>query len=568
MRHLTPFRNRTPGGWVAGGPPAARGGLLTAWRQRLSRSRLVGVAGAGVLLAATAAAPAFAQEPEVEWPMAGMGVLLPNAIVPAGGAGQAVSMFLAASKDLTAPTLTFDFTDLADVADVSLPAGSSAQCTSPSTGRLVCTDSSDFGLGILGIGIFSVLVTPATGAVAGDSGVLKVVFSATGEQAVTAQATIRVGEGVDLAAEAGTPASGAPGGLVSPVATVRNAGSTAVAGAVALFSDDYALRPEKHYSNCNYLEGALLFCRFTGSLQPGAEYGAPLAYRLGADTLAPSTQGSEVTWVTPAEFEDLAEFVVGMGGSLGTAGTDPAVELDELPNDAGMAGDTVQVDTEPTNNTATLTINVTGSNGADLVAVGDTVAGGSGDVVTANIGLVNKGPATLDRGRAAEAVTRVDVRVPEGTTAVHVPFDCMPLVNGVFDEHSTGEPGADAYRCLSDDFIKVGEAQTFSIALRVDKVVPDASGAITINARCADCGGITADLNAANDKASITVNRSVGTGGGGGGGGGPTLPVTGTATAPLVVAGVALLFAGAGLIVVGSVGCLTARRRTRRPLQS
>lgn len=83
----------------------------------------------------------------------------------------------------------------------------------------------------------------------------------------------------------------------------------------------------------------------------------------------------------------------------------------------------------------------------------------------------------------------------------------------------------------------------FEFQLRIDQVIADSAGTITIK--------LAGDSNAGNNVAKIVVNPA-GSGGGGGG-----LPVTGASTGIVAGAGVLLLAAG----VFGFV--IARRRRTR-----
>jgi LPXTG-motif cell wall-anchored protein len=514
-------------------------------RTNLARRYLAGLAVAGAILA-VGAVPAAAQEPPTR-----LGVYFLDTTIAAGSAGKLDSAILYASKPvvLHEATVRYDFTDLAGKVTIGEDDDRS-RCTSPAANVLLCTVPYDievldeWGLG----GVFDVRITPEAGAKKGDEGVLKVTFGAAGFGTVTHDAKIRIGEGVDLAAGPDLDRSAAPGGKVSAPLTVRNAGSTTAKGASVIFFNDYAIRATKHFSNCTYEGDKLRACHFEDALQPGNSYSAALTYALGTDTYAPSQAAGETNWMTAAEFEDFAAYLASRGVDLGKPGNDGELTL------AGVAGAKargLQADTDPTNNWSSLQVTVTGKNGVDLAAVGDTVTGKAGDVVKVTVGVGNNGPATLDFGRSGSPVTKVDVAIPNGTTAVAVPNVCQPRkADGEGDWEKSGEPGHRSYRCYPDTFLPVGEQQTFEFELRIDKVIVDAAGSVTINAKCTCGGGLDADLDPSNDVAKLLVNP--GEGGGGGG-----LPVTGAATG--IVAGV-----GGLLLAAGAVGFVLARRRRMR----
>jgi hypothetical protein len=78
-----------------------------------------------------------------------------------------------------------------------------------------------------------------------------------------------------------------------------------------------------------------------------------------------------------------------------------------------------QTDTNPDDNSQSLTVNVTGKQGADVAAVGATA---SGAAVTLPVGIRNNGPATLDL--PAGSAVGIDVNFPAGTKVATKPDGC------------------------------------------------------------------------------------------------------------------------------------------------
>ncbi|WP_173039641.1 LPXTG cell wall anchor domain-containing protein [Phytohabitans flavus] len=194
---------------------------------------------------------------------------------------------------------------------------------------------------------------------------------------------------------------------------------------------------------------------------------------------------------------------------------------------------------------------VTGDQLADLRAEGATASGEKDDVVQVQPSFTNLGPAMLEY--YGEPVFRVTI--PEGTTAVEVSFDCQPYTSDdEWDQWNAkwGEPGAREYACLATETPK-GVKNLYNFGLRIDDVVADASGAVSVR--------LAGDPNSENDSAKIVINPTNagggnGDGGTGGGDGGP-LPVTGASTG---------LYAGIGglLLAAGIGGYLLAKRRRTR----
>ena len=418
----------------------------------------------------------------------------------------------------------------------------------------MCTSSQDFSIPAGGgtSGGPGVLIEPAPGAAEGATGTMQVTVEVAGQAPVTRDVRVRVGEGVNLAAGPEAEVTARFGANYTAPLSVANAGETAAEGAAVLFINDYGIRAGARYSNCTYVEDDLRSCAFDQTLEPGVAYDATLPYKLAPDTEAPGLQGGDVIWFTAAEFEDFAGTLAGINVPLGEPGDGAALELSEA---AALRG-RVQVDTEPTNDTTFVSVRVTGSNPADLAAVGDTVTGAKGTRVTATVGVTNKGPATIDPGRIGEPFTRIEVRVPPGTTAVAVPPDCVPVVGNDFQFDRAGQPGASRYVCDAGTFLAAGQTRTMDIRLRIDTVTANATGTVRVNAPC-PCTGRTRDVKPANDVAKILVNPAS-TGGGGGGGGADDggLPITGSPTTTLVTVGLLLLVGGFAAVLA------TRRRRT------
>jgi LPXTG-motif cell wall-anchored protein len=508
------------------------------------RRWLAGLGVAGALVAAAGPAHAVA-------PGAKLAVYLSDTTIAVGSNGKVGAPVLYS----TAGTLTlrdlkvrYDFSDLAGVVTVT-EAASIGDCSAPNDHQLVCTVPYEFDVDEWGTtGAVDIVIAPTEKAKDGDEGDLKVSFAAPGHETVTHTAKVRIGEGVDIAAGEDLTRSGAPGSAFSTPLTVSNAGETAIQGTVAIFYNDYGYRATTKFSNCTYADDDLLTCRFDETLQPDTSYTAELPYTIGADAEAPGKEFAEIAWMTTAEFEDYTAYLNRLGVDLGKKGDGDELALTKV---AGVKAQGRQADTAPENNWSSVTVTVTGKQDADLSALGATLTGEAGDVVTANVGLRNDGPATIDVRRGGGPFTNAYLTVPPGTTVVGVPENCAPRDADGTNWSEAGNAGAKAYHCWSSSFIKVGDRETYPFKLRIDEVVANATGSIAINFDC-QCDGRTSDLDGSNDEAEILVNPTDGGGAGGGG-----LPVTGASTG--IVAG-----AGAVLLAAGAFGFVLARRRRTR----
>ncbi|MEU6072389.1 LPXTG cell wall anchor domain-containing protein [Micromonospora sp. NPDC047074] len=511
-----------------------------------TRRWLAGLGVAGALVAASAS-PAAAEDTDVK-----LGVYFSDVTIAAGSEGKFESPLMFASEPITVFGLTarFDYREFAD--KVQIKSEFESECTSPEAGVLVCTDPFEHDLYDWASGYFNVAVVPTAEAKDGDAGSLKVTVSADGLAPASHTSQIRIGEGVDLAGGPETEVSVAPGSRFTAPIVLGNAGQTTAKGAVAVFDNDHAIRADKRHSNCTYEGDYLRTCQFPDTVAPGATHSGSLAYQLGADTYAPGRDYGYYNWMTVAEFEDFSKYLTDNGVSVGKPGDGEALSLSA----ADARARSLQVDVNPENNWSGLEVTATGTNGTDLGAIGDSVKGNAGEQVTATVGFRNNGPATLDYVRGGASVTYMEVAVPEGTTVVDAPGDCMPVKGE--DRGEPGEPGGRTYFCFAQPFLKAGDEQTFEFGLRIDKVVANATGTVDINIPCQCEGGFSKDLKPANDTAKLLVNATGGQGGGGDDDGdGGTLPITGEATGLIAGIGGLLLVAGVGGYVVAK------RRRTR-----
>jgi LPXTG-motif cell wall-anchored protein len=446
-------------------------------------------------------------------------------------------------------TFAFDAAGLAGVATLAVKSPSDCATTGTVT---TCTLPVVAPVDQFGLAFDSYVVRAAATAPVGKAGTLKVTVSADGFAAVSRKATVTVGEGVDLANASDLETTGAPGATVGAALSVRNMGKTVVNGAVLWLGADFALEFATRYRNCEYV-GHLVKCRFTADLNPGVTYQVKesMPFTVRTDTLAPHDTFAQFAWSTVADDANSGD---GFADLHPVPGTAPALLLVPDLHPSAKTGD--QTDVHPDDNGGVLTVHVTGDNKADLAAVGATLHGAVGETVTANLGVKNLGPATIEFANGDEQITAGRVVVPTQTTAVTVPKECVPVVDGKPDFAHPGQAGAREYQCAGAiDFMPAGASTVWAFALRID-APGEGRGSVRIN--LGDDGPDFADdSNRADDTAQILVNPAAAGGGSGGTGGGTGLPVTGSDTA---------LLAGAGLVLValGALGFVVGRRRRTR----
>ncbi|MEU5779993.1 LPXTG cell wall anchor domain-containing protein [Micromonospora lupini] len=510
-----------------------------------TRRWLAGLGVAGAVIAASAS-PALAA------PAAEFELYFQDVTVAADSAGvvRGAAVFSSEPAVLNEVTVRYDYRSLAGKITVAGDTGN--DCSADGEAVLVCTEHSPllvdeaFG-GFPG----QVVIAPTDKAATGDAGELKISLRAGGKEVAGYTSQVRIAEGVDLAGGPDVEVKAAPGGAFKAPLTVQNVGTTEVDGLVALFDSDYGIRTKERFDNCYYDEDYLLACEFAETIPAGEGRIATFNYELAKDTYAPGSEESNVLWMVPGDFDTLNSVRKEAGASVARKGTGKTLALTKAPGKRGARA--LQVDVDPSNNWSAVDVQVTGKNGADLEAIGATLTGKKGAVLTAPLGFRNNGPATLDHIRSGSDVTYVDVTVPKGTTAVEVPFECAPRTGNDAEWQDAGTPGAAAYRCYPGPFAPAGEELTGEFKFRIDKVIANATGTVKVNVPCECDGGFYEDLKPANDSAKILVNAASGQGGGDGG----ALPITGQSTGLIAGIGALLLAAGVG-------GYLVAKRRRTR----
>ncbi|MFI1124928.1 hypothetical protein ACH4VS_27750 [Streptomyces hygroscopicus] len=96
-----------------------------------------------------------------------------------------------------------------------------------------------------------------------------------------------------------------------------------------------------------------------------------------------------------------------------------------------------------------------------------------------------------------------DVRliVPAGTTVTGAPSDCTPhTFSGGYYPRRTGAP---RYDCALPYWVLEDTERSYDFSVRIDTVVPGATGAVSIHP---ECGEFAFDSDTTNTKAVLAVN--------------------------------------------------------------
>jgi hypothetical protein len=294
-------------------------------------------------------------------------------------------------------------------------------------------------------------------------------------------------DGTTLVAGAPLDLSAAVGGRFDVTLSVTNKGSTPVDGGAVYLATTAGFEAAEQFGNCTYLSGQPRACTFDETLEPGKSYRIVLPYRVRADTYAPGGLSGQLQWLTKAEFAEV-DADLGTAGSGATLPVQEGAKLGESPAGAWQY----------------VSVSVTGDNGSDLAAVGATVSGVVGEVVNAEVGVRNNGPATLDWTMSGTSPGLVVVTIPAGTSLVTVPEGCALATA---DDRT--QPDGVQYVCETATLFRAGTTTTWTLPLKVNKVVAGATGSVEVNPAC-QCQRFNKDLDKSNDKATLVVNASAG----------------------------------------------------------
>jgi LPXTG-motif cell wall-anchored protein len=456
-------------------------------------------------------------------------------------------------------TVSVDTADVDDIATVTatdeFELGEGQNCAR--TGSVItCTlpGPFEFEAGVSLVPLLVLEVTGKAGAAQDAEGKLAFSVRLAGAPAVTTEATIAIGEGVDLAGVISTPRTVAPGASVDTGLRVANSGTTAVKKAVLVVAGwDPSLSEGAGFSNCRY--GFLTVCTFDDLLAVGTTYelSTPLRLKIPADAAAGSRASALGGWYTPGDFRELLGTAPELDEDfLGPKGTGEPVGLRPVPaKAAALRAAAGQVDTDPTNNVMISEFVVGGSRRPDMAAIGATITGDPGDKVDTRLGFVNNGPGTLYHWTFENTDPGTRIVVPAGVRAVVVDERCFPLVFPDGDPEGFPEDltGASEYLCMLEEGVTKAKASNlFDFTFQVREDPSAAAGQVVINDELI-VEDVPLDRDASNDSAQIVVAFGGGQGGG--------LPVTG-ANAGLLGAG------GAVLLLAGAAGLLLVRRRRVR----
>jgi hypothetical protein len=392
-------------------------------------------------------------------------------VAPDGATAQYRSLALGLYHDngdftVTDGRLTVDVSGLAGVAEVAWP----GNCTPNDAGTVAVCDTGDVPTRYSAQ--VQLKVRAAAGAAVGAQGAIEYSAEATGGPDGTltapegnAETFVTVGSGPDLGIGAPQDVTGvAPGTSLTVPFSVTNTGNETAHGFTVRMWATYGLDVVTRYPKCTY----------TGP-DDGGEY-------------------TPMTYVTCSFDSDVAPgATVELPQPLQLAVTDHAL-YERFDYEVQPGGDVTDLD--GSDNGRSWHINA--DNTADFAVHGTEVSGAAGDTVTAGFRFVNRGPAWVGNVASGDPVAVIDYYLPPGTTATSVPGTCHTAWT------SGDDPTIGHYACTLPLWAKPDLRVGFPFQLRIDQVVPDATGRVIVHPHADTSAAF--DPNTRNNSAKVVVN--------------------------------------------------------------
>ncbi|MFK4099362.1 hypothetical protein ACI2L1_04615 [Streptomyces sp. NPDC019531] len=435
----------------------------------MRRGACVGVVGALVVAGA-----AFADDSA---PSDGLEIQAPyeQAVTAApadGGAAQYRSIALGLqhyNSDFTVTDgkLTVDVSGLTGVAEVEWP----DNCVPDDAGTIAVCDTGD--VPVRYSPQVQLRLRAAAGAAVGAQGAIEYSATATGGPDGTltapeysAETFVTVASGPDLGVTAPQDVTGvAPGTDLTVPFSVTNTGNETAHGFSVKLWATYGLDVATRYPECaytgpdddsQYAQMTYVTCSFDTDVAPGATVELPEPLRLA---------------VTGHALYERFDYEVEPGGDV--------ADLDTSDN-----GRAWHIDADNT---------------ADFAVHGTEVGGAAGDTVAAGFRFVNRGPAWVADVASGDPVPAIDYYLPPGTTATSVPSTCRTA------SPSADDPAVPHYVCTLPTWTRPDLKVDFPFELRVDQVVPDATGRVTVRPYDGS-SSFAFDPREKNNSARVVVN--------------------------------------------------------------
>ncbi|MEV0092108.1 LPXTG cell wall anchor domain-containing protein [Streptomyces sp. NPDC050738] len=383
-------------------------------------------------------------------------------------------------------TVTFDLSGLAGVADIAFDGEASNADCKVTGATAVCTDSGIWpGLSAAA----RVKVTAAKGSKLGASGTMKVTGKADGATFTSFSTEVTVG-GPDLVMKK-LPLKQAmkPGQIQRGTLSFANNGTADAEGVLLTLKASHGLEFAEKYGNCEYSKddafgaGTDVQCHFPGTYKAGTVY--DLSSSLGI-------KATDHAYIEGFIYR-IEEDTTGVKWRSNAAPLLTAVQKKISPRSS---------DLDPWDNQQEFDFLT--ANKADFRAYGDVVTGKAGATVKTKVGFRNKGPAWIAYLRSGESVATVDFTVPAGAEVTKKPEGCAARTAA--GEYREKELGAPRYFCLTSSMVLDGADFALPFELKINKVVKDAKGAVTVRNPYLQQPKLPFEADASNNTAQLIIN--------------------------------------------------------------
>jgi hypothetical protein len=374
------------------------------------------------------------------------------------------------------------------------------------------------------------VVKSASGAGAGDSGVLRYTLKAEGLPVVKGSLTVIAGRPELRVNTGGHLGVKAVGEIFDVPILIRNIGDVPARGVEVYLDGGGDLIPVVRHSNCRYAGGgSAALCRLPDvEIDPGETVRVTPVQRLRPGNDALDARLSYAAWaVHTGRYRDLPP-------GKATRGTEPPLTLIKDPDGGGGVAFTTNQDP------ADVTVPV--RNTADFEAFGASLRGDVGTEHRVRIGYRNNGPAEPHASKVRAVFT-----VPPGAKVVKAPYD-PELEEEMFEQECLTKDGGRSYTCSRNS--EVGENAFFEFTLRIVRK-DDRPGSLAVSAVLQGQSGNARikDPDTGNNKAPVRLQVT-------GAAPGPP-PEDGSGMGPVAWA------SGTGVVAVAGAALVTVRRRRR-----
>ena len=456
-------------------------------------------------LAATLAGAATAAADSVD-PVLTLQAPQPQAVATAAAPGTATTVTpslmytISGASVYSQATITIDASRLAKIADVTFSDNCTVQQSVATCDEFLwwddVTPESTYGLNT------EMHVSAKAGVAPGAAAAYTVTGIADHATIVGTTGQVHIG-GPAFAQSGLSDMSGlAVGSTASEPLEFTNRGDRPAAAAQALLMASPGLTFADHYANCAYSsvpddrEAEEALCTFPGPIRAGEHVALATPARMNVTSTAYATYLDAIT--APKGDPSITLLTAHRTWTQGKGATLKLTVLDPgQPSD--VPAGTVALDfTDGSTDYAIARLRA--DNTADFSVTGTSAQAAQGSTVEMDFSMTDNGPATIFN-RGGDSVG-VRVTPPPGTTVVGSSANCQPSQYGNPDVTAHGP-----YSCHASYLVPAGQVTSFSLTLRVDSLIPGATGTVAM-----DWGGPDPtwrpdyDTNAADDSATLALN--------------------------------------------------------------